>query len=47
MPNIFNLNLNKPVNIHFVLQEILEEPVEQGCKETVIPIQYPDYGTDK
>lgn len=45
LPNIFNLNLNKPVNIHFVLQEILEEPVEQGYKEIVIPIQDPDYWT--
>ena len=31
--------------MHFVLQEIPEEPVEQGYKETVIPIQDPDYWT--
>ena len=43
LPNILTLNINKPLNLPSNVQEILEEPVEQDHKETVIPIQYPDY----
>ena len=45
VPNIFHLNLNKPLNLPPRLQEILEEQVKQDYKGTVIPIQYVDYST--